>query len=130
MGQVLIVEDDQAQRKFLRAVLEDDGYRVTEAAEGNAALDFLRRGQERFVVLLDYGMPGMGGKHLLQLVSQDAVLSTRHVYVLLTARRRLSLPADVVRTLSLPVVYKPFDLEALLVTVAQAQQRLEAHSGE
>ena len=129
MGQVLLVEDDQAQRKFLRAVLEDEGYRVTEAAEGNAALDSLRRSQERFVVLLDYSLPGMGGKQLLSLVSRDAVLSTRHVYVLLTARRRLSLPAEVVQALSLPVVYKPFDLEDLLVTVAEAQKRLETLPG-
>ena len=92
----------------------------------STALDLLRRSPARFVVLLDYLMPGADGKRVLQVVSQDAVLSTRHVYVLLTARRRLSLPLDVVNTLSMPVVYKPFDLNDLLVTVAQAQTRLDA----
>ena len=76
--------------------------------------------------MLDNLMPGLDGKGLLHLVSQDAVLSTRHVYVLLTARRRLSISADVVNALSLPVVYKPFDLNDLLVAVAEAQKRLEA----
>lgn len=126
MGPVLIVDDDAVQRALLREVLEEEGYRVAEAAEGSTALDLLRHSSQRYVVLLDYFMPGLGGKELLHLASQDAVLSTRHVYVLLTARRRLSLPVELVNTLSMPVVYKPFDLEALFVTVAEAQKRLEA----
>jgi CheY-like chemotaxis protein len=125
MGQVLIVDDDSVQRALMREVLEDEGYRVTEAAEGSAALDLLRNSSQRCVVLLDYFMPGLGGKGLLQLVSQDTLLRARHVYVLLTARRRLSLSADVANILSTPVVYKPYDLNDLLVKVAEAQKRLE-----
>ena len=125
-GQVLSVDDHVTQRELMRQVLEEEGYRVTEAAEGAAALALLRSSEGRFVVLLDYLMPGLDGKGLLHLVSQDALLSTRQVYVLLTARRRLSLSADVVNTLSLPAVYQPFDLNDLLVTVAEAQKRVEA----
>ena len=125
MGQVLIVDDDATLRGLLRSILEEEGYRVSEAVEGHAALDLLRRSPARFVVLLDYLMPGADGKRVLQVVSQDSFLSTRHAYILLTARRRLSLPMDVARLLSLPVVRKPFDLEDLLVKVADAQKRLE-----
>ncbi len=125
MGQVLIVDDDATLRGLLRSVLEEEGYRVSEAVEGHAALDLLRRSPARFVVLLDYLMPGADGKRVLQVVSQDPFLSTRHTYILLTARRRLSLPVDVAQRLSLPVVRKPFDLEDLLVKVADAQKRLE-----
>ncbi len=124
MGQVLIVDDDPRQRELMRSVLEEEGYRVAEAADGSGALDLLRRSEQRLVVLLDYLMPKVGGKQVLQAVSQDAALATRHVYVLLTARRRLSLPADVVNTLSVRILYKPIDLNDLLVTVAEAQRRL------
>ena len=127
MGHVLIVDDDQELRELLREILEDEGYQVTEVADGETALDLLRRSQERFVVLVDYLMPKGGGKRMLQEVSQDAVLSTRHAYVLLTARTRLSLPVlGLTNTLSIPVVRKPFELEILLATVAQALKRLEA----
>ena len=127
MGQVLIVDDDQTLRELLRSVFEEEGYGVIEAAEGNAALDLLRSSSRRLVVLLDYLMPGLDGKRLLQIVSQDAALSTRHAYVLLTARMRISQPVlETAKTLSMPVVRKPFDLDALLVTVAEAHKRLEA----
>lgn len=102
-------------------------YRVTEAANGATALVLLRRSQERWVVLLDYLMPNGDGKRVLQAVSQDAALSTRHAYVLLTARTRLSLPVlELASALTTPVVRKPFELEVLLATVAQALSRLEA----
>lgn len=126
MDQILVVDDDPVQRDLLRAVLEDEGYRVREAADGTAALDLLRQNAERFVVLLDYHMPSAGGKHLLQLVSQDAALSTRHGYILLTALRQISLPVEVVSRLAVPFLYKPFELSDLLAIVVEAQQRLAA----
>ena len=127
MGQVLIVDDDPTLRELLREILEEEGYSVLQAAEGNTALEILRSSPHRLVVLLDYLMPGMGGKGLLAEVSRDATLSTRHTYVLLSARMRISRPVlETANTLSMPVVRKPFDLKDLLVTVAEAQQRLEA----
>ena len=72
-GQVLSVDDHVTQRELMRQVLEEEGYRVTEAAEGAAALALLRSSEGRFVVLLDYLMPGLDGKGLLHLVSQDAL---------------------------------------------------------
>jgi CheY-like chemotaxis protein len=130
MGTVLIVDDDPTLRDLLREVLEEEGYRVLEASEGTAALELLRRSPQRLVVLLDYLLPGMGGKGLLAVVSRDATLATRHAYVLLTARTRISRPVlETAHTLSMPVVRKPFDLEVLLVTVAAAQKRIETGLG-
>ena len=127
MGQVLIVDDDQELRDLLREILEEEGYQVSEAANGDTALNLLQHSTERRVVLLDYLMPHGGGKRVLQTVSQDAALSTRHVFILLTARARLSLPVlEAAEGLSVPVVRKPFDLEVLLATVAQAFSRIEA----
>ena len=53
MGQVLIVDDDATLRGLLRSIFEEEGYQVSEAVEGHAALDLLRRSPSRFVVLLD-----------------------------------------------------------------------------
>ena len=127
MGQVLIVDDDQEIRALVCLTLEEKGYRVTEATSAVAALDLLRSSQERFVVLLDYLRPNGDGKQVLQVVSQDAGLSSRHVYVLLTAHTGLPLSVLVLaNTLYIPVVRKPFERKLLLATVAQALSRLEA----
>lgn len=112
MGPVLLVDDDQELQELLREILEEAGYCVTEAADGDTALDVLRRSRSSgwccWIRLLPHG----DGKHVLQAVSQAGALSTRHSYVLLTARTRLSLPVlELANSLSIPVMRKPFELE-------------------
>ena len=53
MRRILIVDDDQEIRELVREILEEEGYRATEAANGATALDLLRNSQEQFVALLD-----------------------------------------------------------------------------
>lgn len=57
---VLVVDDDQATRTLLRRVMERDGYRVAEAANGQQAVAAYRALQPD-IVLLDAIMPGMEG---------------------------------------------------------------------
>jgi signal transduction histidine kinase/CheY-like chemotaxis protein len=57
---VLVVDDDRVNRLLLRRMLEADGCAVTEAANGRAALDALRR-RLPDLVLLDLMMPEMDG---------------------------------------------------------------------
>ena len=54
---VLIVDDEPPIRRFLRTALSAQDYRVEEAADGEAALDFLKRNPVDLVVL-DLGLPG------------------------------------------------------------------------
>jgi signal transduction histidine kinase/DNA-binding response OmpR family regulator len=57
---VLVVEDDAATREILRRTLEHDGWVVTEAENGRAALDSLSRAVPDLIVL-DLMMPEMDG---------------------------------------------------------------------
>jgi len=59
---VLVVDDDEDLLVVLRDVIEDEGYRVLTAKDGEAALDFLRSGETPCMILLDLKMPGMDGK--------------------------------------------------------------------
>lgn len=61
---VLLVEDEPGIRALARAVLEGKGYRVTEAADGGAALDLLDAGGAFDLVLTDLTMPGAGGNEV------------------------------------------------------------------
>ncbi|MEW5722410.1 MAG: PAS domain S-box protein, partial [Thermodesulfobacteriota bacterium] len=76
---VLVVDDEPAVREIAREVLADNGYRVLEAGSGEEALEIYgdRRGSIDLVVL-DLGMPGMGGsaclKELLVLDPEAKVL--------------------------------------------------------
>ncbi|QSQ24895.1 response regulator [Pyxidicoccus parkwayensis] len=63
---VLVVDDDADWREFLRLSLEDLGYEATEAADGQEALDTLKRGDRYGVMLLDLNMPGMSGLEVVE----------------------------------------------------------------
>ncbi|MCJ2088519.1 response regulator [Methylobacterium sp. E-005] len=59
-GDVLVVDDDPDMRDRLRAVLERNGWSVREAGNGCEALDQVKHGVPR-LVLLDLTMPVMDG---------------------------------------------------------------------
>ena len=59
-SRILLVEDDRDLAAFMREVLTADGFEVTLAYDGRAALDALE--QRRYaLVVLDLMMPGMDG---------------------------------------------------------------------
>ena len=123
---VLVVDDDEGIRETIRFALEDMGYTVTEAADGLTALQRLRAGKERMVVVLDLMMPGLDGAGVLGAVAADARLSSQYAFVLMTANTRtLTLAfATLLQNLSIPVLAKPFDVDVLLNAVAAAAHRL------
>jgi diguanylate cyclase (GGDEF)-like protein/PAS domain S-box-containing protein len=57
---ILVVDDDAGGRRLTRATLAKAGFRVTEAGDGQAALDKMRQGLPD-LVLLDVSMPVMDG---------------------------------------------------------------------
>jgi len=57
---VLLVDDDEEARGLTRAILEKEGWKVSEAANGRAALEHMR-GERPSLILLDLMMPEMDG---------------------------------------------------------------------
>lgn len=130
VARVLIVDDDEAIRETLRFALEDAGYEVREAADGLSALRLLRSASEPMVVLLDLMMPGLDGAGVLGAVSGDQRLANEFAYILVTANTKtLTLAfANLLASLSVPTLSKPFDIDALLDVVAEASHRLTERS--
>lgn len=60
-GRILVVDDDPAGRETLSDLLQDLGYQVSAAAEGQQALRMLREEPLPAAILLDLQMPGMSG---------------------------------------------------------------------
>jgi PAS domain S-box-containing protein len=64
---VLVVEDQEAVRQYIRAVLEQRGYRVLQAADGTEALSLANRFSGTIHLLLtDLVMPVMNGRELAE----------------------------------------------------------------
>ena len=67
---VLVADDDACFRAFLRAVLEDGGYRVRDAEDGASALAATRETRPAAVVL-DVNMPRLNGYEICRALRED-----------------------------------------------------------
>jgi DNA-binding response OmpR family regulator len=91
---VLLIEDHRPQVKALKQGLEEEGFAVDVAADGEEG-DFKARGGTYDVIILDLMLPKIDGLSLLQRWRKDGL--TTHVLIL-TARDRIE---DKVRGLDL-----------------------------
>ncbi|HUG27439.1 MAG TPA: response regulator, partial [Gemmatimonadales bacterium] len=74
-GTVLVIDDDPAARAITRRVLVREGYRVAEAADGEAGL-LLVRELHPDLITLDVLMPGMDGWAVLSALKADPALAS------------------------------------------------------
>jgi two-component system, cell cycle sensor histidine kinase and response regulator CckA len=68
---ILVVDDSDAIRKIVCAMLCQNGYACLEAANGADALSFLRRGVKIQLVLTDVAMPKMDGAELAGYLARE-----------------------------------------------------------
>jgi len=123
---ILIVDDEPPIRRFLRTALAAQDYRVEEAGDGEAALDFLRRNPVDLVIL-DLGLPGMDGLEVVRRLRGEGkavpiiILSSRDDEAGKVAA--LDLGAD-------DYVSKPFGVEELSARVRAALRHKLMQEGE
>jgi DNA-binding response OmpR family regulator len=110
---ILLVEDDVGIQDLVRMTLEDEGYAVLVAGDGDDALEILKNTTPA-LILLDYMMPRMNGAQFIQeAVKQD--LRDAIPLVLLTAANYAPSRAQEIGTDA--YVGKPFDIAHLLLTI-------------
>lgn len=81
---IVIVEDDKFLADSIKAKLQQEGYRVVEAADGKAGLDAINR-EKPDLVVLDLIMPVMSGNTMLHELRKIPAYSTLPVVVLTNA---------------------------------------------
>ncbi len=120
---VHVVDDDDAMRESLVAVLQDAGYEVREYSRAEEFLAQEHLGVHQCVVS-DVRMPGMDGLALLR------TLRDGHRYlplVLITGHGNVPLAVAAMKAGAVDLLEKPFESEALLAAVAAALgSRLDA----
>lgn len=128
MADVLIADDDTDLRETLRAILEDEGHRVTEASTGQTTLAALRDATNGCIALLNLAMPDLDGVAVLRAVQQDATLAQRHVYVVISANTGALWQSaqSLIAALDGFMVRKPFDIDDFLSVINEAALRLDA----
>ncbi len=121
---ILVVDDEERMVRFIRLNLEHDGFRVTEAFNGNQAINSVRSSLPD-LVLLDVMMPDMDGFEVLRLIRETSKVPV----IMLTAKgeeddrvRGLELGAD-------DYITKPFSPRELVSRVRAVLRRTESVTG-
>ncbi len=70
-ARILVVDDEERNRRLLVAMLEAEGYSAAEAADGTQALELARQSPPD-LVLLDIMMPGIDGYEVVRAHKSDA----------------------------------------------------------
>src|SRR5882762_2356141 len=117
---ILVVDDEKSQREILEMILSGEGYDVTTASSGEAAMKFAK--EHRFdLVLTDLKMTGMDGIELLQhLLALDSAI----IVILLTAHGTIDSAKEALRRGAFDYLQKPYDKQSLLATINRALDKL------
>lgn len=116
---ILVVDDEAKLRDMITVYLEQEGYRVVEAANGREAL-YVARYEKPDLIILDVMMPEMNGYEFLRVYGREANTPT----IMLTAKIEendkvlgLELGAD-------DYIEKPFSIRELIARVRAVLRRL------
>lgn len=119
---ILVVEDSRTQAEYLCHILENEGYKVIFAANGNDALEQIRTNRP-IIVLTDILMPEMDGYALCRAIKQND--SMAHIPVILVTQ--LFDPADLMKGLEAGadnIIIKPFEPEHVTSRIASTLHSL------
>lgn len=113
---VLVIDDDELNRKLVEEILEDAGYQPIMAESGAQGLTLLRETGYIKVVLLDWMMPDMDGISVLKQIREEKGLKDTPV-IMLTALDRKEQVQEAINAGTDNYIVKPFDDEKLITKV-------------
>ena len=112
---ILIIEDEAPIRKFLRAALLDEQYRLNEAATGEEGLRLAQQ-YPPDLVILDLGLPGLDGQEVIQRLREW----TQKPILVLSARDQELQKIRALDSGANDYMTKPFGMGELLARIRAA----------
>lgn len=116
---ILVVDDEANARTALRTLLEEEGYEVAEAGDGEQALDLLPSFAPA-VVLTDLRMPKMDGVTLVQRAREEGYDA---IFVVMTAFAAVDTAVKAMQAGAENFLVKPLDFNAVVVVLGKALEK-------
>jgi len=123
-GKVLVVDDEEDIREILKSYLEDVGFIVDEAADGQIALEMVKE-EKYLMVFTDLKMPNMRGDDFIENVRNK--LCDNIPIIVVTGcqlNEEKSRTSDIVNRLSSGVIFKPFNREEIYKLIADTATKI------
>ena len=109
----LVVDDSRAMRRIIAKLLVELGFEVHEAASGIEALTLAEKTDGLSIVLLDWNMPQMDGREVLERLRADAKTADLPV-MMVTTESEMEQVEVALNAGASEYLMKPFDRQALL----------------
>lgn len=114
---ILVVDDEPDIRHLVQEILEDEGYEV-EVAENGETARLAYRQRQPSLVLLDIWMPDVDGITLLKEWAEDGMLPMP--VIMMSGHGTVETAVEATRLGAFDFIEKPLSLAKLLLTVEQA----------
>jgi len=123
-GKILVVDDEEDIREILKSYLEDVGFIVDEAADGQIAFDMVK--EEKYImVFVDLKMPNMRGDEFIDKVRNK--LCDNIPIIVVTGcqlNEEKSKTSDIVNRLSSGIIFKPFNREDIYKIISDTAAKI------
>ncbi len=109
----IVIDDSKAIRSILTKYLQELGFEVVEASDGNQALEHLKGGGEVAVAMVDWNMPNMDGYDFIQAVRANKAYDNTRL-VMVTTETEMSQVTKALEAGADEYVMKPFTKEMIV----------------
>ncbi len=118
-GRILIVEDEKSMREVLKILLEDEGYEIVSASDGQ---DGIRRIQEDIfdIVITDIKMPRADGFEVLKKVKE---ISPTSIVIMITAFGTTESTIEAMKLGAYDYIHKPFKIDEIRLIINKAFEK-------
>ena len=116
---VLFIDDDQGIRKVMSVTLEDVGYNMLTAADGESGIELCREHSPQ-IVITDIRMPGMDGIEVLKSIKET---DPDKEVIVTTAYGEIEYAIQALQLGSSDFITKPINDDALHVALERAKKR-------
>ncbi len=116
---LLVIDDEENMRHFLKSLLEKEGYKVFLAKNGRAGIEILEN-DKISTVLCDIRMPEMDGIEFLKEISNRNIDTT---VITMSAYGTIDLAIETMKLGAYDYISKPFKPDEILLTLIKAAER-------
>ena len=114
MVHILVVDDEESARFVIKDILEDYGYKVTVASNGQEGLEYFNNGNNFKLVITDIMMPKMDGIELTRYIRNSDKPNTPIIGITAYIGNK-----DIDENLFNSIVSKPFNMTSLAKIISK-----------
>lgn len=117
---ILIIDDERSIRNSLKEILEDEGYDVDVAENGQQGVEMVEK-EKYDVIFCDIKMPVMDGVEALARLTAMGIDSA---VVMISGHADVATAVDCIKKGAFDFIEKPLDLNRILITIKNAKEKV------